>query len=418
MKIRAITLGIPISLVEQNPEKLTTYLTKIKDFKKELLKQKIEVQTVRLCTPAFDKNTQLNQNSFFNNPDIVLEELDNIVKKGILDYYSAFPGLCDQAESLTETQKILMNKIPELLKEHEYMFSSIQTSSTSRGINLEAIAESSHVIKSIEESDSFQNLKFAVTFNVPPNTPFFPSAYHSGDVPKISIALEAADEIVNIVDNGFKNGKDLNSVRSGIRNRFTEIYDNLHDNFAPFCEMNGLMFEGVDFSPAQYPVKEKSIGTAVENFNIARFGELGTVFLIGFLTSTLQGIERPHIGFSGFMQPMLEDYIIAKRHIDGKIDITKMLLNSTVCGLGLDCIPLPGDIDEKSLTALMMDTAMISTRLNKPLTARLMPVKNKSTGNMTEFDFEYFTNSKICSVTESSMDGLEDFLKKNPGFLL
>ena len=41
------------------------------------------------------------------------------------------------------------------------------------------------------------NLQFAVTFNVPPNTPFFPSAYHLGDNQKISIALEAADEVVS-----------------------------------------------------------------------------------------------------------------------------------------------------------------------------------------------------------------------------
>ncbi|MGB3862707.1 MAG: DUF711 family protein [Candidatus Aminicenantaceae bacterium] len=36
--------------------------------------------------------------------------------------------------------------------------------------------------------------------------------------------------------------------------------------------------------------------------------------------------------------------------------------------------------------------------MNKPLSARLMPVPGKKAGEMTDFQFEYFANSKIMQL--------------------
>ena len=145
--------------------------------------------------------------------------------------------------------------------------------------------------------------------------------------------------------------------------------------------------------------------------------EPGTVFSVGFLTEALQSIDRPKIGFSGFMQPLLEDYTIARRNNETKIDISKLLLYSTMCGLGLDCVPIPGNLDPAAIELLLMDLGMISLRLKKPLTARLMPITDKKAGDMTEFDFEYFTNSKICDLPVPDSHELKVFFKKNPSYL-
>jgi len=75
-----------------------------------------------------------------------------------------------------------------------------------------------------------------------------------------------------------------------------------------------------------------------------------------------------------------------------------LLTYSAVCGTGLVTIPLPGDIAEKKLYALLLDIASLSQKLNKPLSARLMPVPGKKAGEMTEFTFEYFANSKIMDL--------------------
>lgn len=412
MKIRAITLGCEIRYIEEKYDELEENLSKIQELKTKFSGIGMDIETVRLCTPPFHKDTHLNQSPFFTNPDIVLEALDDFCEEHLIDFYSAHAGLCDQTESLTQTQKKLIKKLPKLLRDHKNMFTSLQLSSKN-GMNFEAIRFAGEITKKLSEIDPFLNLKYASTFNVPPNTPFFPSAYHIGHQPKISVALEAADEITSLTAGYCNSECNLSVVRSEIQERFTSIYDQISGILKPFCDENKLKFEGVDFSPSQYPTPEKSIARAIESFQIAEFGDIGTVFGIGFLTSVLKSIDRPKIGFSGFMQPLLEDYYIAERHEQGKIDIKQLLLNSCVCGLGLDTIPLPGDINIETLYLLMLDVAMISSRLDKPLTTRLMPIPNKNPGEKTEFDFEYFKNSSICAIDINKSFSMDEFIDKN-----
>ncbi len=414
MKIRAITLGVPMSELGSVKGKLKN----IADLREEFNNNSIDVQTVRFCSSPYTADTEYNENFFHQVPEI-LDNIDSLVKEKLLEYYSFLPGLCDQVTQLSPTQRKVIRELPQYLDQHPVMFSSVQASSVRNGISFEVIKECASLIKNLALKDPFMNLQFATTFNMPPNTPFFPSAYHHGEDTKISIALEAADEVVNITQE-FTNGKhSFKWLEERIVRRFTDIYDKIADIIDPFCEKFGFSYSGMDFSPAQYPEIDKSIGTAIENIKLSHFGEVGTVFAIGFLTSVLKKVQRPKIGFSGFMQPLLEDFTIAKRHSEKKFNLTQMLLNSTVCGLGLDCIPLPGNISEETLTLLMMDVAMLSTRLNKPLTCRLMPILGKDSEDVTEFDFEYFTNSKICSIEPSSQSThIWEFIKRNPGYLI
>ena len=45
----------------------------------------------------------------------------------------------------------------------------------------------------------FGNLRFAATANCPPNIPFLPAAYHRGGPPCFSVALQAADVVLESV---------------------------------------------------------------------------------------------------------------------------------------------------------------------------------------------------------------------------
>ena len=417
MKIRAITLGQ--NLIESDPKLnlLQNNLKKLQILKKKFDNQGIEVEYIRFTSQTFSKSTDLSETSIFKRREEILPILEDFVKENLLGIYAFIPGLCDQMEPMTQTQLKLMNDIPNLIYKYPNMFTSIQAGSNHGGLNFEAIKESTKIIQKLSNPDPFQNVKFAVTFNVPPNTPFFPSAYHIGNSPKISIALEAADEVITVLKDNPPTSTNLNNVKKAIQTRFTEIFDQISGIAKPFCKKYGFDFEGIDFSPAPYPTEEKSIGTALEQLGLCKFGELGTVFSVGFLTEALQSIDRPKIGFSGFMQPLLEDFIIAQRNNENKVDISKLLLYSTMCGLGLDCIPIPGNLDPAAIELLLMDLGMISLRLKKPLTARLMPITDKKAGDMTEFDFEYFTNSKICDLPVPDSQDLDAFFKKNPSYL-
>lgn len=417
MKIRSITLGQNLLESDLKLNSLRNNLKKLQILKNNFNNQGIEVEYIRFASQTFSKSTDLSNTSIFKRREEILPILEDFVKDKLLGIYAFIPGLCDQIESMTKTQIELMNDIPILIYKYPNMFTSIQAGSNHGGINFEAIKESTKIIQKLSQPDPFQNVKFAVTFNVPPNTPFFPSAYHIGNTPKISIALEAADEVITVLKENPPTSTNLNNVKKAIQTRFTEIFDQICGITEPFCKKYRIDFEGIDFSPAPYPTKEKSIGTALEQLGLCKFGEPGSVFSVGFLTESLQSIDRPKIGFSGFMQPLLEDYIIARRNNENKVDISKLLLYSTMCGLGLDCIPIPGELDPAAIELLLMDLGMISLRLKKPLTARLMPITNKKAGDMTEFDFEYFTNSKICDLPVPNSHDLNGFFKKNPSYL-
>jgi len=98
------------------------------------------------------------------------------------------------------------------------------------------------------------------------------------------------------------------------------------------------------------------------------------------------------------MLPVLEDFGLSERNNEGTFNITNLLIYSAVCGIGLDTIPLPGNVPEKKLYSLLIDIASLSNKLDKPLSARLMPIPNKKKGDMTDFTFNYFANSKLMDI--------------------
>ena len=113
------------------------------------------------------------------------------------------------------------------------------------------------------------------------------------------------------------------------------------------------------------------------------------------------------------MQPVLEDYTLSKRLSENKYNLDSLLLYSTMCGTGLDVVPLPGDITEKEIFYILLDLCTISVRLNKPLTARLMPIPGKSIGDDVEFDFEYFAPSKIINFNRLTSENKTDLFYRD-----
>jgi len=106
------------------------------------------------------------------------------------------------------------------------------------------------------------------------------------------------------------------------------------------------------------------------------------------------------------MLPVLEDSGLAQRAAEGRLSAEELLLCSAVCGTGLDVIPLPGDTNAEQLYPLLLDLAALALRLNKPLTARLMPIPGKKAGDPTEFDFTYFANSRVMPLRAEKSVGL------------
>jgi uncharacterized protein (UPF0210 family) len=166
---------------------------------------------------------------------------------------------------------------------------------------------------------------------------------------------------------------------------------------------HGFQFGGIDFSLAPYPNQATSIGAAIERLGVDRFGGSGTLFGAAFLVDCLRRVEYPGCGYSGLMFPVLEDSVLAARADEQLYGMDSLLLYSAVCGAGLDTVPLPGDVGVDELAGILLDVATLAVVLDKPLSARLMPVPGLPPGGRTAFDFEYFANARVLPIKSSGI---------------
>ena len=249
-------------------------------------------------------------------------------------------------------------------------------------------------------ADGFGNLRFAATANCPPNIPFLPAAYHAGGPPRFSIAVQAADVVVDV----FQTDGSMSELEDRLVASFEAACEPVERVADQLATEYGYGFVGIDLSPAPFPSDEASIGAAIEHAGVDRFGAPGTLYISAMITRAIRRTRLRRCGFSGLMLPLLEDSVLARRAAERAPSVHELLLYSAVCGTGLDTIPVPGDISEAELAGIYLDVAALSVALDgKPLTVRLMPVPGAAAGDRTSFSFDYFANSRVLGQADAGV---------------
>ena len=286
--------------------------------------------------------------------------------------------------------------IPTILTLHPALFAAGVVAD--RGILFPPAARAAAKVivnSAILTPDGFANLRFAALCNVRPYAPFLPAAYaETGQPPAIALAVECADEVVN----AFEKAEILESGSNEMLASLEYHASVMAEKCQAICDRYSVVFKGFDFSPAPYPEEWCSLGKSLELMGISKLGNFGSLAAAAFLASTLDMGRWQKTGFNGLMLAVLEDSTLAQRAAEGTLTIKDLLLYSAVCGTGLDTIPLPGDTSEEQLLPLLLDLGALSVRLNKPLTARLMPIPGKKAGDETDFDFEFFAGSRVMTL--------------------
>jgi len=262
------------------------------------------------------------------------------------------------------------------------------------GIHWHAVHAAARLVKYVSQHSphSQGNFSFAATAMVPPLTPFYPGSYHLGRGHQFAVALESA----NVVADVFSSVHDPNRARVALRDALAVHARAIERAAREVEKQTGWTYEGIDLSPA--PLKEVSIGQAIEKFTGARIGAPGTMTAAAVITGALHDVPVKHAGYSGLMLPILEDSVLAERWSQGALNLDALLAYSAVCGTGLDVIPLPGRITEDELARIIGDMATLAVKWHKPLSARLLPVAGKNAGDMTEFKDPFLVNATIREV--------------------
>ena len=137
----------------------------------------------------------------------------------------------------------------------------------------------------------------------------------------------------------------------------------------------------------------KSIVDAFELL-VPAFGSSGTLAVAAAVTKGIQSLDRS-CGYSGLMLPVCEDAGLAKAFSEGRVGITELLCLSSVCGIGIDTLPVPGNLGCKSISHILADTLALAKRWNKQLSCRLLPCPGKEAGKKTDFRSPYLVDATL-----------------------
>ncbi|HZQ05262.1 MAG TPA: DUF711 family protein [Anaerolineae bacterium] len=376
-----------------------------------------------LADSSLDRAAELNQAARATASDagyqlqstrLALPPLVNILHQiPALEFGIAFEKIYrqlgfDNAAVLISSPELYPDASP-LVQTCPTLFVSLAIASKASGLSFDAVRAAAQTIYSLANprddgtpSDGLYNFRFAAAANVPPNVPFFPTAYAGDDAPYFAFATESADLAVD----AFTLANNLDDAQTRLISAIETNAVRLDAWGNALQEKSQIRYAGIDFSLAPYPEQARSMATALERLTGARFGTRGTLFAASFVTDILRRAHFTRAGFSSLMLPMLEDWTMAQRSHENLYSLDSLLLYSTVCGTGLDTIPLAGETTEHEIAALLLDLAALAVKLDKPLTARLVPVPGIPAGASTRFNFEFFANARAFAINADSTNKL------------
>lgn len=355
----------------------------------------VPVQTTRLALPPFP--------DWWDRDRATAENTASHWQQVGFDYISLGPVQLRHDTTWLE-------RLPEIIGAADVLFAGAEIADLAGQIDVGRCLAVARLIQEASRlyDNGFGNLYLAALANCPPGAPFFPVAYHQGGGPHFAIAVEAADLAVTAVQSAGSLAEARSNLVAAIEVEAGKVTAAAHELSAAF----DIPFSGIDFSLAPFPEAEKSLAGAMEGLGLSHVGGSGSLFTAAFITEAIDRADFHRCGFSGLMLPVLEDSVLAARAAEGRLSISDLLSYAAVCGVGLDTVPLPGDTSREVLAGILLDVAALAVRLDKPLTARLMPLPGLAAGDPIHFDFPYFADSQVMSASSGGVTGLLQQLER------
>ncbi len=312
----------------------------------------------------------------------------------------------------------LIAAVPEALATTTKVCSSINAGSTRHGLNMDAVALLGKTVKDAADASAansgFGAAKLVVFANQPGDNPFMAGAIHG---------LGEADAVINVGVSGpgviaralerkiAAEGADnigLDDLAEEIKQatfRVTRCGELVGRQVA---EQLDLPFGVVDLSLAPTPSVGDSVGEILKILGVDEIGAPGSTAIVALLNDAVKKggsfASQSVGGLSGAFIPVMEDAELAGAVESGGLVLEKLEAMTCVCSVGLDMVPVPGDTDAETVSAIIADELMIGVINSKTTAARLIPVPGKAAGEFVSFG-GLFGESVILSVRNTGRSG-------------
>ncbi len=376
MKIRTITAGLPGL---PTPEAVSDAGRKLERLADHFQTLGYTVQSRRICFERWEKGLG---NLSAADRSRLLGEVDLACAGAGVNFCSAgMAGTPDQIASMAEILAASRNLSG---------CAGVSRADLAADRDAARAAAEAIVYLSTVSGDGFGNFRFGAGCGLAPGTPFFPGSYHDGDEASFSIGFENSDILVD----SFSTSGCVPEAGRELLHRLIAACGPVAAEAEAVGSKAGIRFRGLDTSIAPSLDPAESVAKAFSALG-TKLGSPGTLALCSLVTAAVKSVPVARAGYCGIMLPVLEDPGLAAAVTEGRIGVDGLLAWSSVCGVGIDMVPVAGDTPVERIAALITDVAAMSSRLNKPLSVRVLPIQGKRAGEMTEFDSPYVCNAAI-----------------------
>lgn len=321
----------------------------------------------------------------------IAKTLDGVAAEVGVNFLGGYSAIV--SKGMTESDRLLIESIPEALACTERICSSVNVGSTKTGINMDAVRLMGETIKKAAEMtaerDSFGCAKLVVLCNAPDDNPFMAGAFHG---------VTESDAIINVGVSGpgvvkcaleQVRGKSFEVLCETIKKTAFKITRVGQLVAQEASRRLGIPFGIIDLSLAPTPAIGDSVADILQEIGLEKAGAPGTTAALALLNDQVKkgGVMASSYvgGLSGAFIPVSEDQGMIEAAECGALTIEKLEAMTCVCSVGLDMIAIPGDTPASTISGIIADESAIGMINQKTTAVRIIPVVGKTVGDNVEF---------------------------------
>lgn len=350
-----------------------------------------EVQTVRIATNPFGEwlydtpeSTKMLETAEFR-----LDLLTFLLKEQDIDFCSLGPA--QTVEEISTLCSMIVKRAPCF--------------SCSANIDsVESATAAAQCILDLSKTTpgGLGNFRFCAAASCQAFIPFFPAAKSSSQQRSEGlIGFALGLENGSLAKSLLQESKTIDNINSVFRDGMAAAILPLQTICESLSKDTTCPYLGMDTSLNPSLDEGGSVAEAIEMLEEVQgdFGARGTLAAAAAITTALQSLQDIKLtGYCGLMLPVCEDTRLAHLASKGDLRIADILSISSVCGVGIDTVPIPGNCEESLLASLILDVAGVANRWNKSLSCRVFPVPGGRVGRKTNFDSPYLCNSRVLPL--------------------
>ncbi|BCU70359.1 DUF711 family protein [Stygiolobus caldivivus] len=299
--------------------------------------------------------------------------LDKLAENNRIDYISGYSAFADRG--FTRGALKVITTLSQALNSTIRLTGMINAASTTSGMNIEAIKL---FVDKIFEMPPSSSSRTTIMANVPPDSPFVPSAHHGLGMPEATINIAVSGP--GVIEGAIKRSRpktlqELHDVIKRAAFKVSRLGELIGKSVA---EKMGINFTTVDLSLAPSPNVGDSVAEIIESMGIEKMGGHGSLAALAILMDAVKkggAMATSAIGgLSSAFIPVSEDAIMVERALEGYVDFYTLIALSSVCNSGIDMVGVSKSQGKDKVIGLISDVLALAISLNKILGARIIPV--------------------------------------------